>query len=208
VVEWHITLEIIFFTRDEVIYGASPSEWALSFESYESVMEKNYLWIDPIWAFKSLEEQIGLPSQTLKKAASHNFWLARLKRKDDKIEAKNPPSLHKVLERHGLRWQASHRHQQNGTEGEWYPGTAEGDTLRQIPDHRRMSMLLELDAISMLHNILAGAFTWLLLAGFVSLLGNFTSIVNSHTLQTGAGKATETVIRAAQNLPLLGIAID
>jgi len=67
-------------------------------------------------------------------------------------------------------------------------------------------MLLRLDKILILHNILAGAFTWLLLAGFVVILGAFTSIVNSRVLQTGARKAGKTVVRTAQNLPLLGVA--
>jgi len=69
-----------------------------------------------------------------------------------------------------------------------------------------MNMLLRLDKIPTLHNILAGAFTWLLLAGFVVIPGAFTSIVNSRVLQTGAGKAGKTVVRTAQNLPLLGVA--
>ena len=69
-----------------------------------------------------------------------------------------------------------------------------------------MDMLLELDTISTLHNILAGAFTWLLLAGFVFLPGTFTSIVNSPTLKTGAGKAGKAVVKTVQNLPLLGVA--
>jgi hypothetical protein len=43
-------------------------------------------------------------------------------------------------------------------------------------------MLLELDTISTLYSILAGVCTWLLLAGFVSLPGAFTSIANSRSL--------------------------
>jgi hypothetical protein len=71
---------------------------------------------------------------------------------------------------------------------------------------RYMNMLLQLDTISIFHNILAAASTWLLLAGFVFLPGTFTSIANSHTLQTGVGNARTTMVKAAQNLPLLGIA--
>jgi hypothetical protein len=67
-------------------------------------------------------------------------------------------------------------------------------------------MLLKLDKIPTLHNILAGAFAWLLLAGFVVIPGTFTSIVNSRTLQTGAGKAGKAVVKTVQNLPLLGVA--
>ncbi len=70
-----------------------------------------------------------------------------------------------------------------------------------------MNMLLQLDTISTLHNILAGMFTWLLLAGFVFLPGTFTSIVNSRTLQIGAGKTGKIVIKAVQNVPLLGFAV-
>jgi hypothetical protein len=69
-----------------------------------------------------------------------------------------------------------------------------------------MNMLLKLDKIPKLHNILAGAFAWLLLAGFVVIPGTFTSIVNSRTLQTGAGKAGKAVVKTVQNLPLLGVA--
>lgn len=69
-----------------------------------------------------------------------------------------------------------------------------------------MNMLLKLDKIPTLHNILAGAFTWLLLASFVIISSTFTSIVNSQTLQTGAGKAEKAVVKTVQNLPLLGVA--
>ena len=68
-----------------------------------------------------------------------------------------------------------------------------------------MNMLLKLDKIPTLHNILVDAFTWLLLAGFVVILGTFTSIVNSHTLQTGARKAGKAVVKTVQNLPLLRV---
>lgn len=72
---------------------------------------------------------------------------------------------------------------------------------------RYIDMLLEQGTIPTLHNILAGAFIWLLLAGFVFLPSTFTSIVKSRTLQTGAGKAGKIVVRAVQNLPLLGVAV-
>jgi hypothetical protein len=70
-----------------------------------------------------------------------------------------------------------------------------------------INMLLRLDNISKLHNLLAAACTWLLLAGFVVIPGSFTSIVNSRTLQTGAGKAGKAVVKTVQNLPLLGVAV-
>ncbi|CZT07752.1 uncharacterized protein RCO7_11239 [Rhynchosporium graminicola] len=67
-------------------------------------------------------------------------------------------------------------------------------------------MLLQLDTIPKLHNILAGVFSWLLLAGYLVLPGTFTSIRNSRTLSEGAGKAGKVVFKAAQNLPLLWLA--
>lgn len=67
-------------------------------------------------------------------------------------------------------------------------------------------MLLEVDIVSTMHNILAGLSSWLLLAGFVSLPTTFTSVINSRTVQTGAGKAGKAVVRVAQNVPLLTVA--
>ncbi|KAH6698194.1 hypothetical protein BKA61DRAFT_741426 [Leptodontidium sp. MPI-SDFR-AT-0119] len=71
---------------------------------------------------------------------------------------------------------------------------------------RYIDMLLQLDTIPKLHNILAGAFSWLLLAGYLVLPGTFTSIRNSRTLSEGAGKAGKVVVKTAQNLPLLWLA--
>lgn len=71
---------------------------------------------------------------------------------------------------------------------------------------RYIDMLLQLDTIPRLHNILAGVFTWLLLAGYLVLPGTFTSIRNSRALSDGAGKAGKVVVKAAQNLPLLWVA--
>ena len=70
-----------------------------------------------------------------------------------------------------------------------------------------MRMLLQLDKIPELHNILAGIFTWLLLAGYIVLPGAFTSLSNSKVLADGAGKAGKMVVKAVQNLPLLGVGI-
>ena len=69
-------------------------------------------------------------------------------------------------------------------------------------------MFLKLDKTHTLYNILAGAFTWLLLAGFVVVIPEtFTSTVNSRVLQKGATEAGKTVIRTLQSLPLLGVAV-
>lgn len=70
-----------------------------------------------------------------------------------------------------------------------------------------MKMLLQLDKIPELHNILASIFTWLLLAGYIVLPGTFTSLRNSRTLADQGGKAGKAVVKAVQNLPLLGVAI-
>jgi hypothetical protein len=71
---------------------------------------------------------------------------------------------------------------------------------------RYMDMLLDLDKIPKLHNILASAFTWLLLAGYVVLPGAFTSIRSSRTLADGAGKTGKVAVKAMQNPPLLAVA--
>ncbi|KAF7313844.1 hypothetical protein HMN09_00541900 [Mycena chlorophos] len=68
---------------------------------------------------------------------------------------------------------------------------------------RYMNMLLALDGIPRLHNMLAGFFTWILLAGFVLLPGTFTSLQNSSASQTGDGAR---VLEAIQHLPLFVIA--
>lgn len=65
-------------------------------------------------------------------------------------------------------------------------------------------MLLELDKIPRLYNLLAGFFTWLLLAGYLFLPGTFTSIRNSRVLADG--KVGKVAGRALQNRSLLGIA--
>jgi hypothetical protein len=67
-------------------------------------------------------------------------------------------------------------------------------------------MVLGMDNIPRLHNILAGCFSWLLLAGYIVLPGTFASIQNSRTLSDGAGKAGKLVVKAVQNAPLLYVA--
>ena len=48
---------------------------------------------------------------------------------------------------------------------------------------RYMEMLLHLDQIPRIHNILASAFTWILLAGFLVVPGTFTSLKKSQAFQ-------------------------
>jgi hypothetical protein len=67
-------------------------------------------------------------------------------------------------------------------------------------------MILDLDNVPRLYNILAGFFSWLLLAGYIVLPGTFASIQNSRTLANGAGKAGKLVVKAVQNAPLLYVA--
>lgn len=71
---------------------------------------------------------------------------------------------------------------------------------------RYVEMLLQLDKIPKLYNLLASAFTWLLLAGYIALPGTFTSISNSRKLADGAGTAGKLLVRAVQNVPLLVVA--
>jgi hypothetical protein len=54
-------------------------------------------------------------------------------------------------------------------------------------------------------NLLAGLFTWLLLAGFMVLPVTFASLRSSRALN-GIGKAGKAVFGAVQNIPLLGLA--
>ena len=68
-------------------------------------------------------------------------------------------------------------------------------------------MLLQLDKIPKLYNILASMFTWLLLVGYIVLLGTFTSLRNSYTLTDRASKASKVVVKVVQNLLLLGVTI-
>lgn len=70
-----------------------------------------------------------------------------------------------------------------------------------------INMLLELDKIPWWHNLLASLCTWLLLAGYVVLPGAFTSIRNSQVLSEEAGAAGKAVVKAAQTLPVLIVAL-
>lgn len=76
---------------------------------------------------------------------------------------------------------------------------------------RYVQMLLHQDDIPLLHNILAGVFVWLLLAGFLVFPGTFTSLQQSvaskgkdaHTL---GDQAARLIVRSIKNIPLLVIA--
>lgn len=67
-------------------------------------------------------------------------------------------------------------------------------------DTQYVNMLLALDGIPPLHNILAGFFTWILLAGFVLFPGTFTSLQEANG--EGLGVAGIAVLGAVQHLPL------
>ncbi|OBT39560.1 hypothetical protein VE00_09471 [Pseudogymnoascus sp. WSF 3629] len=74
-----------------------------------------------------------------------------------------------------------------------------------IPFTRRARMLLELDAIPMMHNLLAGFFSWLLLAGYMVLPGTFASMRSSQSVKDSANKAGKLVLKVVDNVPLLWI---
>ncbi|KAM3069105.1 hypothetical protein ACMFMG_010630 [Clarireedia jacksonii] len=69
-----------------------------------------------------------------------------------------------------------------------------------------INMYLQLDHIPRIYNLLAGSFTWLLLAGYLVLPATFTSLRTSHSVAQEASKAGTLVLRAYQYLPLLWIA--
>ena len=68
------------------------------------------------------------------------------------------------------------------------------------PNTQYMNMLLALDDISQLHNMMAGFFTWILLAGFVLFPGTFTSLQEANG--EGLGSAGVAILGAIQHLPL------
>jgi len=72
---------------------------------------------------------------------------------------------------------------------------------------RYMTMLLDLDTIPRLHNILASFFTWILLAGYITFPGTFTSLSNSTSNpDVPDSGAAEDVLKNVKNAPLLWIA--
>ena len=67
-------------------------------------------------------------------------------------------------------------------------------------DTQYVNMLLALDSIPRLHNMLAGFFTWILLAGFVLFPGTFTSLQNESVVSTG--EVGKKVLDAVGHVPL------
>lgn len=79
-------------------------------------------------------------------------------------------------------------------------------TLADVPS---MEMLLHLDRIPRLHNILAAAFGWILLAGFLVIPGTFTTFKKSETYENASGddasRIAAEIVKAIDNIPLLYI---
>jgi hypothetical protein len=65
-------------------------------------------------------------------------------------------------------------------------------------DTQYVNMLLALDDIPTLHNILAGFFNWILLAGFILFPGTFTSLKNLGA----SGQAEQRLVHAVTSIPL------
>jgi hypothetical protein len=66
-------------------------------------------------------------------------------------------------------------------------------------DTQYVNMLLALDDIPSLHNIFAGFFNWILLAGFILFPGTFTSLQN---LNVTNGQIEHKLLHAVTHLPL------
>ena len=83
--------------------------------------------------------------------------------------------------------------------------------LARVPSvqTRYMEMLLHLDKIPRMHNIMASAFTWILLAGFLVVPGTYTKIKTSQTFQnadSSSGNGVEHVIvHSVANIGLLWV---
>jgi len=67
-----------------------------------------------------------------------------------------------------------------------------------------IEMCTQANKVPSIYNILAALFSWLTLAGFVVLLGTFTSLKHSTTLSSSKGG--EIIQKTVQNVPLLLIA--
>jgi hypothetical protein len=70
-----------------------------------------------------------------------------------------------------------------------------------------MDMLLHLDQIPRLHNILAAAFTWILLAGFLVIPGTFTSFKNSDAFKNSNNNDAleQKILHSVANIGLLWV---
>jgi hypothetical protein len=70
-----------------------------------------------------------------------------------------------------------------------------------------MEMLLHLDRIPRIHNILAAAFGWILLAGFLVIPGTFTSFKKSEAYRNAssddASQIASDILDAVDNVPLV-----
>ncbi|KAF8154712.1 hypothetical protein B0H34DRAFT_717552 [Crassisporium funariophilum] len=69
-------------------------------------------------------------------------------------------------------------------------------------DTQYVNMLLALDDIPRLHNMYAGFFTWILLAGFILFPGTFTSLQNL----SASGQVESRLVNAVTHIPLFVIA--
>lgn len=80
-----------------------------------------------------------------------------------------------------------------------------GEQLRQPSQTQYVGMLLDLDTIPRMYNIFAALFAWLMLAGFVTLPGTFTSLGGSLGRQPGIADSdvAEAVLHSVGNVPLL-----
>lgn len=84
---------------------------------------------------------------------------------------------------------------------------------RSDSEHSRyVEMLLQQDDIPTSHTIMAAAFVWLLLAGFLVFPGTFTSIKKSieakeHDGMEWEDKAREFVLKSVKNIPLLAVGV-
>ena len=68
-----------------------------------------------------------------------------------------------------------------------------------------MQMLLHLNEISRLHTILAGLFTWILLAEYIVFSGTFTSLHNSKAVKDAVNtdESAKVLVNTVQNVSLL-----
>ncbi|KAL9112998.1 MAG: hypothetical protein Q9227_002863 [Pyrenula ochraceoflavens] len=89
--------------------------------------------------------------------------------------------------------------------------TAQKPEMMRTPSvqTRYMQMLLHIDEIPRMHNILAAFFTWVLLAGFITFPGTFTSAQNALNKKHPNGEAEEVahhVLNKVVNVGLIWVA--
>ncbi|KAF1961983.1 hypothetical protein CC80DRAFT_488356 [Byssothecium circinans] len=84
------------------------------------------------------------------------------------------------------------------------PGLQRRRTTAQT---RYIDMLLELDDVPQLHNILASAFTWILLAGYIVFPATFNKLKTDKDLDEKANNGLKAhALATARNIPFLYIA--